>query len=214
MSKGLTNLAYLAIAFAARLATEFTANASFFAGRGLCFILRAVPQFRRSHFPGYFRCLADPLSRASSLRCDPGQCRSSLQLRHEHGSQYLSADFQNEVGFLGVRSSPVFVRAPEGNGCLLRAIRDLKEQLLWLTTFETAQELRFVLRARAESYNKRWLIERRGFKAPGQRCREHYAQNQQLAAREKPLPATAYPETVARYTRQRPLARKFEDTHF
>jgi hypothetical protein len=37
MSRGLTNLAYLAIAFAARLATESTANANFFAGPGLCF---------------------------------------------------------------------------------------------------------------------------------------------------------------------------------
>jgi transposase InsO family protein len=106
--------------------------------------LGVVPQLRRSHFPGYFRCLADPLSRASSLRCDPGQCRSSLQLRHDHGSQYLSADFQNEISVLGVRSSPVFVRVPEGNGCLQRAIRNVKERLLWLTTFETAQELGFV----------------------------------------------------------------------
>ena len=40
-----------------------------------------------------------------------------LQLRHDHGSQYVSHHFQTEIRFLGIESSPAFVRAPEGNGC-------------------------------------------------------------------------------------------------
>src|SRR5262249_41237352 len=51
-----------------------------------------------------------------------------LNLRHDHGSQYMSDDFQTELGFLGIESSPAFVRAPEGNGCAERFIRTLKEQ--------------------------------------------------------------------------------------
>jgi len=39
-----------------------------------------------------------------------------LALRHDHGSNYLSRDFQDEIAFLGVESSPSFVREPEGNG--------------------------------------------------------------------------------------------------
>lgn len=39
-----------------------------------------------------------------------------LQLRHDHGSQYMRDDFQAEIAFLGIESSPAFVRAPEGNG--------------------------------------------------------------------------------------------------
>src|ERR1700734_383413 len=58
-----------------------------------------------------------------------------LQLRHDNGSQYISSDFQSEVGFLGIESSPSFVRSPEGNGCVERAIRTLKEQLLWVQSF-------------------------------------------------------------------------------
>jgi putative transposase len=62
-----------------------------------------------------------------------------LELRHDHGSQYISANFQNEIGFLGIASSPAFVRYPEGNGCVERAIRTLKEQLLWVKSFATVE---------------------------------------------------------------------------
>ena len=39
---------------------------------------------------------------------------AGLQLRHDHGSQYVSHDFQAEIRFLGIKSSPAFVREPEG----------------------------------------------------------------------------------------------------
>ena len=35
-----------------------------------------------------------------------------LSLRHDHGSQYMSRRFQQEIGFLGIRPSPSFVREP------------------------------------------------------------------------------------------------------
>jgi putative transposase len=44
-------------------------------------------------------------------------------VRHDHGSQYMSDHFQREIAFLGIESSPAFVRAPEGNGCAERFIR-------------------------------------------------------------------------------------------
>ena len=39
----------------------------------------------------------------------------------------MSDHFQKEIGFLGIESSPAFVRAPEGNGCAEQFIRTLKE---------------------------------------------------------------------------------------
>ena len=48
---------------------------------------------------------------------------SGLALRHDHGSQYVSHHFQSEIRFLGLTSSPAFVREPEGNGCAERFIR-------------------------------------------------------------------------------------------
>jgi hypothetical protein len=41
---------------------------------------------------------------------------SGLKVRHERGSQFVADDYQRELAFLGIASSPVFVREPEGNG--------------------------------------------------------------------------------------------------
>jgi putative transposase len=95
-----------------------------------------------------------------------------LVLRHDHGSQYMSHVFQEELRFLGITSSPAFVREPEGNGCAERFIRTLKENLLWLTTFETVEELRLALHAFQHRYNETWLIGRHGYKTPAQVRRE------------------------------------------
>ncbi len=89
-----------------------------------------------------------------------------LALRHDHGSQYVSHDFQREIAFLGIEGSPAFVRAPEGNGCAERFIRTLKENLLWVRTFDTVEELRQALLDFRETYNATWLIERHGFRTP------------------------------------------------
>ena len=59
-----------------------------------------------------------------------------LALRHDHGSNYMSRDFQSEIRFLGIESSPSFVRQPEGNGVAERFIRTLKENFLWVHTFD------------------------------------------------------------------------------
>jgi transposase InsO family protein len=91
-----------------------------------------------------------------------------LQLRHDHGSQYVSHDFQAEVRFLGIESSPAFVREPEGNGCAERFIRTLKENLLWVRHFATVEELRLALLAFKQTYNQTWIIERHGYKTPAQ----------------------------------------------
>jgi putative transposase len=51
------------------------------------------------------------------------------------------------------------VRAPEGNGCAERFIRTLKENLLWVRTFEPIEELRQALLTFRETYNTTWLID-------------------------------------------------------
>jgi len=91
-----------------------------------------------------------------------------LALRHDHGSQFMSDHFQDELRFLGITSSPAFVREPEGNGCVERFIRTLKEQLLWVRTFETVEELRLALLEFKERYNREWLIERHRYATPQQ----------------------------------------------
>jgi putative transposase len=91
-----------------------------------------------------------------------------LKIRHDHGSQYMSGDFQKEIRFLGAESSPAFVRAPEGNGCAERFIRTLKENLLWLRWFDTIEELRQALLEFQRTYNEKWIIQRHGYRTPAQ----------------------------------------------
>jgi transposase InsO family protein len=93
---------------------------------------------------------------------------AGLRLRHDHGSQYVSHDFQAEIRFLGIDSSPAFVREPEGNGCAERFIRTLKENLLWVRPFATIEELRLALIGFKRTYNRSWIIERHGYKTPAQ----------------------------------------------
>ena len=111
--------------------------------------LEPVRQGVRRHFGGFAKRVARGLS-----------------VRHDHGSQYMAHDFQEELRFLGIASSPAFVRAPEGNGCAERFIRTLKENLLWVRSFGTVEELRQALLAFRETYNATWLIERHGFRPP------------------------------------------------
>lgn len=95
-----------------------------------------------------------------------------LTMRHDHGSQYMSHDFQEELAFLGITSSPAFVRAPEGNGVAERFVRILKENLLWVRNFGTVEELRQVLLEFKRTYNENWIIQRHGYKTPAQVRRE------------------------------------------
>jgi len=88
--------------------------------------------------------------------------------RHDHGSQYMSDDYQAEITFLGMKSSPSFVRQPDRNGCVERFIRTLKEQLLWVRTFQNLEELQCALAECRERYNQRWILQRLGYLTPAQ----------------------------------------------
>jgi putative transposase len=93
---------------------------------------------------------------------------AGLKLRHDHGSNYMSDDFQDEIAFLGIEASPSFVRQPEGNGVAERFIRTLKENLLWVQCFETIEDLRLALLEFAAWYNTHWLVARHGHRTPAQ----------------------------------------------
>ena len=91
---------------------------------------------------------------------------AGLKLRHDNGSQFISRAFQAELRFLGMDSSPSFVRAPEGNGCIERFWRTLKEQLLWIHTFANIEDLNQALQEFRDLYNHQWLIERHNHRPP------------------------------------------------
>jgi len=91
---------------------------------------------------------------------------AGLKLRHDNGSQFISRAYQAELKFLGMESSPSFVRAPEGNGCIERFWRTLKEQLLWIRTFANLDDLNQALQEFRLHYNQHWLIQRHNHRPP------------------------------------------------
>src|SRR5690606_21891756 len=113
-----------------------------------------------------------------------------LVVRHDHGSQYVSDDFQNELRFLGIASSPSFVRSPAGNGCIERFFRTLKEQLLWTRTFRNAEEVRHAVQLWAALHNEQWLIERHGHRPPAAVRHQFLAMAQAACIRSRNVPGT------------------------
>jgi len=91
-----------------------------------------------------------------------------LTLRHDHGSQFIADDFQNEIKLLGIKDSASYVREPQGNGIAERFVRILKENLLWVRSFDTVEGLRLALLAFKDTYNRQWRIGRHGYRSPAQ----------------------------------------------
>ena len=111
---------------------------------------------------------AHPYEQGFDLRLWPDRIDMRLRLRHDHGSNYLADDFQQEVAFFGIESSPSFVREPEGNGVAERFIRTLKENVLWVRSFDTIEELRLALLEFKRTYNEHWMLERYDYRSPAQ----------------------------------------------
>ena len=49
-----------------------------------------------------------------------------------------------------------------------RFIRTLKEQLLWVRTFDTVEKFRQALLEFKDRFNKHWLLQRQGYATPNQ----------------------------------------------
>jgi len=110
-----------------------------------------------------------------------GGSAAGLRLRHDHGSVYMSDDFQKEIRFVGIEPSPAFVRQPEGNGCIERFFRTLKEQLLWVRRFHDLEELRSALSDFRDHYNHHWILQRLNYRTPAQ-ARQDFLIDLQTAA--------------------------------
>lgn len=106
------------------------------------------------------------------VRCSFGsfgpKAALGLTLRHDHGSQFISEVFQSELKYLGIKSSPSYVREPQGNGIAERFVRFLKENLLWVRSFSTVEELRQALLEFKETYNRQWIVARHSYRTPAQ----------------------------------------------
>ena len=67
-----------------------------------------------------------------------------------------------------IESSPSFVRSPQGDGVAERFIRSPKEQLPWVRTFDTVEELRLALLDFKARFNRHWLLQWHGYMTPAE----------------------------------------------
>jgi len=89
-----------------------------------------------------------------------------LSLRMDHGSQYLSDHFLNQIRFWGIQPSFAFVEEPETNGVAERFNRTLKEQAIYGRIFKNTEDLRRAVSAFVDDYNNHWRLEKLGYQTP------------------------------------------------
>jgi len=91
-----------------------------------------------------------------------------LRLRMDHGSQYLTDHFINQVRFWGIKPSFAFVEQPQTNGVAERFNRTLKEQVIYGRIFRNIDDVRRAVGKFVEDYNAQWRVEKNGFLSPRQ----------------------------------------------
>jgi hypothetical protein len=96
-----------------------------------------------------------------------------LALRMDHGTQYLSGHFLNQIKAWGIAPSFAFLREPETNGVAERFIRTLKEQAIYGRIFHNLEEVRQAVLKFMDQYNQHWRIEKNGLRSPLEMRRLH-----------------------------------------
>jgi len=89
-----------------------------------------------------------------------------IEVRQDHGSQYTSDTYRNQVKAWGMSLSFALVGEPETNGVAERFIRTLKEQVVHGHAYAGVDALREAVRRFVETYNRAWRLAKLGFKTP------------------------------------------------
>lgn len=91
---------------------------------------------------------------------------AGLSIRMDHGTQYTSEHFRNEVKHLGMELSYGYVKEPQTNGVVERFNRTLKEQVIRGRVFRDVDELRAAVGTFVAAYNATWLVAKNGYRSP------------------------------------------------
>ena len=91
-----------------------------------------------------------------------------LALRMDHGTQYLSDHFLNQIRYWGITPSFAFVEQPQTNGVAERFNRTLKEQAIYGRVFRNADEVRHAVADFVARYNNHWRLEKLGYLTPAE----------------------------------------------
>jgi transposase InsO family protein len=148
-----------------------TDGKKFFAGKdGWCWFFGVIDHFNDEILSWHTAKKGDRFAAMEPVRkavrqqfgsIDKGICSGlELKLRSDHGTQYDSADFMNEMNFLGLGTSKAYVRSPECNGIIERFHRTLNEQVFSVSSFSCLEEANGAIAAFIENYNHHWVLHR------------------------------------------------------
>lgn len=91
-----------------------------------------------------------------------------LSLRMDHGTQYTSEHFGNELRYWGIARSFGYVAEPETNGVIERFNRTLKAEVIRGRVFRDVAALRAAVGEFVARYNASWLLEKNGYRSPSE----------------------------------------------
>lgn len=98
----------------------------------------------------------------------PANVPDGVDVRTDHGPQYTSGDCADLCAEWGVEQTFAPVGRPTGNAVVERFIRTMKEEVVWLRDWETADELRAALDAWVVHYNTRRPHQALGWLTPAE----------------------------------------------
>ena len=106
---------------------------------------------------------------AQALGALPGgkpHAARGIELRHDHGSQYLNDFFQSNARHHGFVPSFALLGEPQTNGVVERFHRTLKQQIIHGRTFQNIAQLRAALASFVHLYNHHWRLEKLHYQSP------------------------------------------------
>ena len=109
----------------------------------------------------------EPLAQAlaTTLGGVPGAARG-IELRHDHGSPYLTGYFQSNARFHGFAPSFALLGEAQTNGVIERFHRTLKEQIIHGRTCRNLAQLRAAVAIFIPQYNHHWQLEKLRYHSP------------------------------------------------
>ena len=100
--------------------------------------------------PAVLACVNDALTYAFG---SPDGVPEGVELRSDHGPQYTGVDCADLVDEWNIEHTFAPVGRPTGNAVVERVIRTMKEEVVWLRDWDSAEELRAALAAWQHKYN-------------------------------------------------------------
>jgi putative transposase len=112
----------------------------------------------------------------------PAGVTDGVELRTDHGPQYTGADCEALCARWRLLHTFAPVGRPTGNAVAERFIRTLKEELIWLRDWESADELRAAIKPWLEHYNTHRPHQALNWQTPAERRADRLAAPIRVAA--------------------------------